>query len=93
MASPDPTPRLGPDVLLTSLSMPGEDGYWLIHQVRNLPPERGRATPAVAFTGHGTEEDRLAVLRAGFHCHIPKPTDLATLIEVVASLALAPVGA
>jgi len=76
-----------PDAFLTSISMPGEDGYWLIRQVRSLPPERGRATPAAAFTGRSTEEDRLDALRAGFQAHVPKPVDLGRLIEVVAELA------
>ena len=76
-----------PTAFLTSLSMPGEDGYWLIRQVRSLPREHDRATPAVAFTGRSTEEDRLDALRAGFQAHVPKPVDLARLIEVVAQLA------
>ncbi len=79
---------LRPDAFLTSLSMPGEDGYWLIRQIRSLPPERGRATPAAAFTGRSTEDDRLDALRAGFQVHVPKPVDLPELIEVVARLAL-----
>jgi len=77
-----------PDACLTSLAMPGQDGYWLIRQIRELPPERGRATPAAAFTGRSTEQDRLEVLEAGFQAHIPKPVDLPALIEVVAQLAL-----
>ena len=77
-----------PDACLTSLAMPGEDGYWLIRQIRNLPRERGRATPAAAFTGRSTEQDRLDALQAGFQAHIPKPVNLPTLIEAVAQLAL-----
>jgi len=76
-----------PDAFLTSISMPGEDGYWLIRQIRSLPPERGGATPAAAFTGRSTEEDRLDALRAGFQVHVAKPADLPALIEVVAFLA------
>jgi CheY-like chemotaxis protein len=77
-----------PDACLTSLAMPGNDGYWLIQQIRSLPPDRGRATPAAAFTGRSTEQDRLEALEAGFQVHIPKPVDLPALIEVVAQLAL-----
>src|SRR5262245_30634384 len=54
-----------PDACLISLTMPGEDGYWLIRQIRSLPLDRGRATLSAAFTGHSTEDDRLEVLRAG----------------------------
>jgi CheY-like chemotaxis protein len=77
-----------PDAVLTSISMPGEDGFWLIRQIRSLPPERGCATPGAAFTGHNTEQDRLTAVRAGFHVHIPKPIDLEALIGIVAWLSL-----
>ena len=55
--------RERPDVLVSSLSMPEKDGYWLIRQVRSLSPDRGGNTPAVAFTGCTTAEDRLNALR------------------------------
>ena len=55
-----------PDVLVSDLAMPGRGGYWLIGQVRALPPERGGATPAAALTAFGGPEHRASVLRAGF---------------------------
>src|SRR5256886_9960506 len=58
--------RERPNVLLSDLSMPeGQDGYWLIGQVRALPPERGGATPAAALTAYTGPEHRASVLRAG----------------------------
>src|SRR5947209_11869003 len=58
--------RERPNVLLSDLSMPeGQDGYWLIGQVRALPPERGGTTPAAALTGYTGPEHRARVLRAG----------------------------
>jgi CheY-like chemotaxis protein len=77
-----------PDVLVSSLAMPDKDGYWLIRQVRELPAEEGGDTPAAAFTGCTTREDRLRALRAGFQFHVPKPVDLSRLAEVVALLSL-----
>ena len=77
-----------PDVLVSSLSMPDKDGYWLIRQVRDLPAEEGGDTPAAAFTGCTTREDQLRALRAGFQFHVPKPVDLSHLAEVVALLSL-----
>ena len=77
-----------PDVLISSLAMPDKDGYWLIRQIRDLPAEEGGDTPAAAFTGCTTREDRLRALRAGFQFHIPKPADLFQLAEVVALLSL-----
>jgi CheY-like chemotaxis protein len=77
-----------PDVLVSSLSMPDHDGYWLMRRVRSLPPERGGKTPAIAFTGCTTREDRLLALRAGFQMHVPKPADLRELAGAVALLSL-----
>jgi CheY-like chemotaxis protein len=77
-----------PDVLVSDLSMPGEDGYWLIAAVRALSIAQGGGTPAVAVTGHVTPEDRASVLRAGFQFHVAKPVDPHRLVGVVAILAL-----
>ena len=77
-----------PDVLLSDLAMPGKGGYWLIGQVRALPPERGGVTPAVALTAFAGPEHRASVLRAGFQLHVEKPVALDALIEAVAMLTL-----
>ena len=78
-----------PNVLLSDLSMPeGKDGYWLIGQVRALPPERGGTTPAAALTAYTGPEHRASVLRAGFQYHVAKPVSMQELIGVVAILAL-----
>ena len=77
-----------PDVLVSDLSMPGEDGYWLIAAVRALSIAHGGGTPAAAVTGHVTPEDRASVLRAGFQFHVAKPVDPHRLVGVVAILAL-----
>jgi CheY-like chemotaxis protein len=76
-----------PDVLLSDLAMPGKGGYWLIGQVRALPPERGGVTPAAALTAFTGPEHRASVLRAGFQLHVEKPIGLDALIEAVAMLA------
>lgn len=77
-----------PDVLLSDLAMPGKGGYWLIGQVRALPPERGGITPAAALTAFTGPEHRASVLRAGFQLHVEKPVGLEALIDAVAMLAL-----
>jgi PAS domain S-box-containing protein len=76
-----------PDVLLSDIGMPGEDGYDLIRRVRELPAERGGRTPAAALTAFARGEDRRRALRAGFQMHVAKPVDLQELAAVVASLA------
>jgi len=75
-----------PDVLVSDIEMPGEDGYSLIRKVRALGPEQGGKTPAVALTAFGRPEDRIRSLRAGFHIHVSKPVDPAELIAIVASM-------
>jgi PAS domain S-box-containing protein len=76
-----------PDILISDLGMPDEDGYSLITKIRALPPERGGHIPAAALTAYARAEDRMRVLRSGFQFHLPKPVDSAELVTVVASLA------
>jgi PAS domain S-box-containing protein len=76
-----------PDVLLSDLGMPGEDGYALIAKVRALPAERGGQIPAAALTAYVRAEDRVKVLRSGFQLHVSKPLEPNELVAVVANLA------
>jgi signal transduction histidine kinase/CheY-like chemotaxis protein len=76
-----------PDVLISDLGMPEEDGYSLIAKVRALPAERGGHIPAAALTAYVRAEDRMKVLRAGFQLHMTKPFEPAELVTVVANLA------
>lgn len=76
-----------PDILISDLGMPDEDGYALITKIRALPSDRGGQIPAAALTAYARAEDRMRVLRSGFQFHLPKPVDSAELVTVVASLA------
>src|SRR5262249_49808214 len=76
-----------PDVLVSDIGMPVDDGYALIRKVRALPPEQGGKVPAAALTGYAGRTDYLKALSAGYQSHIKKPVDLDELIAVVASLA------
>jgi len=76
-----------PDVLLSDIGMPGEDGYALIRRVRSLPPGRGGSVPAAALTAYTRAEDRVQVLDAGYTMHVPKPVGPDELISVVTNLA------
>jgi PAS domain S-box-containing protein len=73
-----------PDVLLTDLEMPGEDGFDLLKSVRGRSAGR---MPAVALTAYGRPEDRIRVLEAGFNLHVIKPVDPTELCLAVASVA------
>jgi PAS domain S-box-containing protein len=79
--------RVQPDVLVSDIGMPGEDGYSLIEKVRQLPPQQGGRIPAVALTAYARAEDRIKALAAGFQMHAPKPVEPAELAAIVASLA------
>jgi PAS domain S-box-containing protein len=76
-----------PDVLVSDIGMPEEDGYELIRKVRALPAEQGGNVPAIALTAYARTEDRLQALRAGYQMHVTKPVELTELAAVVASLA------
>ena len=76
-----------PDVLLSDIGMPGEDGYALIRRVRSLPAREGGGVPAAALTAYTRAEDRVQVLDAGYTMHVPKPVAPEELIMVVLNLA------
>ena len=76
-----------PDVLVSDIGMPGEDGYALIRQVRAQSAELGGQIPAIALTAYARVEDRIRLLKAGFQLHIPKPVEPSELVEAIANLA------
>jgi signal transduction histidine kinase/ActR/RegA family two-component response regulator len=76
-----------PDVLITDIGLPDEDGFALIREVRRLESERGGFLPAVALTGFTRAEDRVRTLAAGFQSHLAKPVDPAELTAAIAALA------
>ncbi len=79
--------RERPQVLVSDIGMPGEDGYALIRRVRALEQEEGGRTPAIALTAYARAEDRVNAIMAGFDMHVAKPVEPAELIAMVASLA------
>ena len=78
--------RIKPDVIISDIGMPSEDGYEFIRKVRQLSPEKGGRIPAVALTAYARAEDRLRVLRSGYQMHVSKPVELAELVAVVANI-------
>jgi CheY-like chemotaxis protein len=74
-----------PNVLISDIGMPVEDGYSLIRRVRALPPERGGETPAIALTAYARPEDIRKAEEAGFQLHVVKPVRLENLMEAVKS--------
>jgi CheY-like chemotaxis protein len=76
-----------PDILISDIGMPEEDGYSLLARVRALPAEQGGLLPAIALTAFAREEERVRALKAGFSRHVPKPVEPAELVIVAANLA------
>ncbi|MBD1815287.1 ATP-binding protein [Microcoleus vaginatus DQ-U2] len=75
-----------PDVLVSDIGMPDEDGYSLIRKLRQVEAQRGGRLPAIALTAYARNDDRQQSLLAGFQMHLTKPVDAAELVAVVASL-------
>jgi CheY-like chemotaxis protein/two-component sensor histidine kinase len=75
-----------PDVVVSDLAMPGEDGFSLIGKLRELEVEDSRLTPALALTAHARVDDRVRALSVGFNMFVPKPVEPDELITAIAHL-------
>jgi PAS domain S-box-containing protein len=83
---------LQPDVIVSDIAMPHEDGLSFMRRVRGLPAERGGRIPAVALSAFASAEDRRQALCAGFQDHVRKPVDPAYLVAVISRIAREPSG-
>ncbi|BCL33748.1 response regulator [Nostoc sp. MS1] len=79
-------PELQPDILISDIGMPGEDGYTLIRKIRALKSDSGGRVPAIALTAYGDRESCVYALESGFQTHVAKPVDPDELVEIVANL-------
>lgn len=75
-----------PDILVSDVGLPGEDGYTLIRKIRRLAPEQSGDVPAIALTGYASSQDRARALEAGYQEHLAKPVDIEILVELVKNL-------
>jgi CheY-like chemotaxis protein len=76
-----------PDVLVSDIGMPENDGYDLIRTLRRMDEQRGNRLPAIALTAYAASEDKRRALLAGFETHIPKPIEPLELITAIVRLA------
>ena len=76
-----------PDIMISDIAMPGEDGYSLMRRVRALDQDEQRNIPAIALTAFTHTVDRARALGAGFDLHIGKPLDPPVLVRAVLDLA------
>ena len=79
-------PFLKPDILVSDIAMPGEDGYSLIRKIRKLEPSEGGNIPALALTAYTTSEDVQNMLQAGFQTHVAKPVEANVLGRTILRL-------
>ena len=79
-------PTFHPDVLISDIGLPDEDGYALIRQIREREVGEGGFLPAIALTGFARGVDRDRALAAGFQMHVVKPVDPAALTRIIAGL-------
>lgn len=75
-----------PDVIISDIGMPGEDGYSLLRKVRARPASRGGTVPAIALTAFTRYEDRARALACGYQAHLAKPADLHALLLAIADV-------
>jgi signal transduction histidine kinase/ActR/RegA family two-component response regulator len=76
-----------PDLLISDLAMPNEDGYSLLRKIRRLRSKRAKEIPAVALSAYASDEDRAISLSKGFQMHLPKPIEPDKLVTSVAEAA------
>jgi signal transduction histidine kinase/ActR/RegA family two-component response regulator len=74
-----------PDILVSDIAMPGDDGYALIRTIRARKADQGGRIVAVALTAYARQEDRAKALSAGFQVHVGKPVEPLQLVRIVAS--------
>lgn len=77
-----------PDVIVSEIALPQEDGYALIHQVRTITGERGKEVLAIAVTAQGTKEMSQRALSAGFDLWFTKPLNFDEFLAVLGCLAI-----
>ena len=78
--------RAVPDIVLSDIGMPYEDGYDLLQRLRARSPERGGAIPAVAVTAYASATDRASTQAAGYQAHVAKPFEPGDLARLVRRL-------
>ncbi|HEV2884569.1 MAG TPA: PAS domain S-box protein [Pyrinomonadaceae bacterium] len=83
--TPQPSPAL-PDVVISDIGMPDEDGYAFIRRLRELSPDRGGLIPAIALTGYATSKDRETILASGYQVHLAKPVEPEDVVNAILRL-------
>jgi CheY-like chemotaxis protein len=78
--------RQRPDIILSDIGMPQQDGLSLLRNVRARGKSSGGSIPAIAISAYARSEDRAQTLQAGFDAYVSKPIEPADLVKAVAKL-------
>jgi CheY-like chemotaxis protein len=76
-----------PDVIVSDIGLPGQDGYELARSLRRRPQTLGGSTPIVAVTAYASAQDKRRAIEAGCDHHLAKPVDSDELVMLVEQLA------
>lgn len=79
--------RVRPDMMVSDIGLPGEDGYSMMSRIRRLPASEGGTVPAIAVSGYARSDDRARALEAGFQAHLAKPVELPELLALLGRFA------
>lgn len=86
----DAVQRFHPELLVSDIGMPDEDGYSLIRRIRELNDDQGGTIPSIALTAYTRREDRDKAIGAGFTLHMGKPVSPLALVTAIRALAARP---
>ncbi|MBW4468444.1 MAG: response regulator [Pegethrix bostrychoides GSE-TBD4-15B] len=78
--------QVQPDLLISDIGMPDQDGYMLLDQLRSFTAEQGSQIPAIALTAYAREEDSQRAKAAGFQKHLAKPIEPVHLLTAISEL-------
>jgi CheY-like chemotaxis protein len=78
--------KQSPDIIISDIAMPDEDGYTFIKRVRKMTDGRGKDIPALVLSAFATKESRSKALAAGFQRYSTKPFDPETLVRDILEL-------
>lgn len=74
-----------PDLIVTDIAMPGEDGFSLLHHLRRLDAELGKKTKVIAVSALARADERSRIMMAGFDDYLQKPVQPARLAAAIAA--------
>jgi hypothetical protein len=73
-----------PDVLVSDLGLPDEDGYVLLERLRAMQPKN--EIQAIALTGYVGEQEGQRAIASGFQMYLTKPAEPMNVVKAISEL-------